>query len=239
MWDASFWTNSCRQCFGAPFIVAHLNGRKEVFFGSDRFPVLAMVLGKCYYCVCCVSASECVCVCVCACVRACMRAGVYVHACVCMYVCVWVGVCLHACMHVCVCGCMCVCVRVCGGWVGVCMHTCVRASVCVYMCVCVYIWVNEVVLQLFKHPTLFICVWRRGDLERAHSWQVVQTVIPSMWLQHVPWARWLLVFLCTTQCAATGISDEQVDEIRHWTVVKRMCAGNTSVFGKKSTWENL
>lgn len=32
--------------FGSPFIVAHVNGKKETFFGSDRFPVLAMVIGE-------------------------------------------------------------------------------------------------------------------------------------------------------------------------------------------------
>ncbi|KAK7496800.1 hypothetical protein BaRGS_00012009 [Batillaria attramentaria] len=32
--------------FGAPFIVAHVNGKKEIFFGSDRFPVMAMVIGE-------------------------------------------------------------------------------------------------------------------------------------------------------------------------------------------------
>ena len=34
------------QCFGAPFIVAHVDGKKETFFGADRFPVLAMVIGE-------------------------------------------------------------------------------------------------------------------------------------------------------------------------------------------------
>ncbi|XP_070206648.1 glutathione S-transferase kappa 1-like isoform X2 [Littorina saxatilis] len=33
-------------CFGAPFIVAHVNGKKEAFFGADRFPILAMVIGE-------------------------------------------------------------------------------------------------------------------------------------------------------------------------------------------------
>ena len=34
------------QAFGAPFIVAHVNGEKEVFFGSDRMELLAYVLGN-------------------------------------------------------------------------------------------------------------------------------------------------------------------------------------------------
>nr|KAG5706473.1 hypothetical protein BaRGS_032866 [Batillaria attramentaria] len=38
--------DSLRAAFGAPFIVAHVNGKKEIFFGSDRFPVLAMVIGN-------------------------------------------------------------------------------------------------------------------------------------------------------------------------------------------------
>ena len=46
MWDVSFCYKLFLQCFGAPFIVVHVNGEKEVFFGSDRFPVLAMVIGK-------------------------------------------------------------------------------------------------------------------------------------------------------------------------------------------------
>lgn len=34
------------QCFGAPFIVAHMeNGEKEAFFGSDRMELLAFVIG--------------------------------------------------------------------------------------------------------------------------------------------------------------------------------------------------
>nr|QGA31152.1 glutathione transferase kappa 1 [Pardosa pseudoannulata] len=32
--------------FGAPMIVAHINNKPEVFFGSDRFELLAHVLGK-------------------------------------------------------------------------------------------------------------------------------------------------------------------------------------------------
>ena len=39
---------SCFQCFGAPSIVVHIDSRKELFFGSDRFPVLAMTLGTLY-----------------------------------------------------------------------------------------------------------------------------------------------------------------------------------------------
>ena len=35
------------QAFGAPFIVAHIDGKREVFFGSDRFHVMAMVIGEC------------------------------------------------------------------------------------------------------------------------------------------------------------------------------------------------
>ncbi|XP_076472431.1 glutathione S-transferase kappa 1-like [Babylonia areolata] len=34
------------ECFGAPFIVAHVDGQKECFFGADRFFLLAMVLGE-------------------------------------------------------------------------------------------------------------------------------------------------------------------------------------------------
>lgn len=34
------------QAFGAPTIVAHVNGKKELFFGSDRFPQLAALLGE-------------------------------------------------------------------------------------------------------------------------------------------------------------------------------------------------
>lgn len=30
--------------FGSPWIVAHINGKKESIFGSDRFPILAMLL---------------------------------------------------------------------------------------------------------------------------------------------------------------------------------------------------
>jgi len=33
-------------CFGAPFMVCHVNGKKEIFFGSDRFPIMAMVIGE-------------------------------------------------------------------------------------------------------------------------------------------------------------------------------------------------
>ncbi|XP_062610017.1 glutathione S-transferase kappa 1-like [Saccostrea cucullata] len=32
--------------FGSPWIIAHINGKKESVFGSDRFPILAMLLGK-------------------------------------------------------------------------------------------------------------------------------------------------------------------------------------------------
>ncbi|PVD36904.1 hypothetical protein C0Q70_03895 [Pomacea canaliculata] len=32
--------------FGAPYIVAHVNGKKEIFFGSDRFPVMALIIGE-------------------------------------------------------------------------------------------------------------------------------------------------------------------------------------------------
>ena len=35
------------QCFGAPFIVAHMeSGEKETFFGSDRMELLAHTIGK-------------------------------------------------------------------------------------------------------------------------------------------------------------------------------------------------
>lgn len=34
------------QAFGAPYIVAHVNGKKEIFFGSDRFPVMALIIGE-------------------------------------------------------------------------------------------------------------------------------------------------------------------------------------------------
>ena len=34
------------QTFGAPTIVAHVNGKEEFIFGSDRFPILAMLIGK-------------------------------------------------------------------------------------------------------------------------------------------------------------------------------------------------
>ena len=33
------------QAFGAPFIVAHMNEKKETFFGSDRFELLAHTIG--------------------------------------------------------------------------------------------------------------------------------------------------------------------------------------------------
>ncbi|KAL8578227.1 hypothetical protein ACOMHN_040988 [Nucella lapillus] len=33
-------------CFGAPFLVVHVDGREEVFFGADRFPMMAMVIGE-------------------------------------------------------------------------------------------------------------------------------------------------------------------------------------------------
>lgn len=41
-------TNSAVEmgAFGAPFFIAHINGKKEVFFGSDRMEVLAFMLGK-------------------------------------------------------------------------------------------------------------------------------------------------------------------------------------------------
>lgn len=32
--------------FGAPTIVAHVNGKEEFIFGSDRFPILAMLIGE-------------------------------------------------------------------------------------------------------------------------------------------------------------------------------------------------
>ena len=31
--------------FGAPWIVVHLNGQKHSFFGSDRFHIMARLLG--------------------------------------------------------------------------------------------------------------------------------------------------------------------------------------------------
>ena len=37
---------SYRQAFGAPLIVAHVNGEPHVYFGSDRFLLLAHLLGK-------------------------------------------------------------------------------------------------------------------------------------------------------------------------------------------------
>ena len=35
-----------QKAFGAPFIVAQVNGEREVFFGSDRMEMLAYILGK-------------------------------------------------------------------------------------------------------------------------------------------------------------------------------------------------
>lgn len=37
---------SYRQAFGAPLIVAHVDGEPHVYFGSDRFLLLAHLLGK-------------------------------------------------------------------------------------------------------------------------------------------------------------------------------------------------
>ncbi|XP_048008086.1 glutathione S-transferase kappa 1-like [Megalobrama amblycephala] len=34
------------QCFGFPFIVCHVNGKAEVFFGSDRFELMAHCIGE-------------------------------------------------------------------------------------------------------------------------------------------------------------------------------------------------
>lgn len=34
------------QAFGAPIIVAHVKNNPEVFFGSDRFELMAHLLGK-------------------------------------------------------------------------------------------------------------------------------------------------------------------------------------------------
>jgi len=34
------------QCFGLPFIVCHVNGKAEVFFGSDRFELMAYFIGN-------------------------------------------------------------------------------------------------------------------------------------------------------------------------------------------------
>ena len=34
------------QAFGAPFIVVHIGGKKEEFFGSDRMELLAHTLGE-------------------------------------------------------------------------------------------------------------------------------------------------------------------------------------------------
>ena len=42
----SIFFNTTSQAFGAPFIVAHVDGKKEVFFGSDRMELLAYILGK-------------------------------------------------------------------------------------------------------------------------------------------------------------------------------------------------
>ena len=36
------------QAFGAPLIVAEVDSKKEVFFGTDRFEVLANMIGKPY-----------------------------------------------------------------------------------------------------------------------------------------------------------------------------------------------
>ncbi|CAG0880512.1 unnamed protein product [Darwinula stevensoni] len=35
-----------KGAFGSPYIIAHANGEEHCFFGSDRFPILAMVLKK-------------------------------------------------------------------------------------------------------------------------------------------------------------------------------------------------
>ena len=34
------------QAFGAPFIVFEVDGEQEVFFGGDRFEIIAHTLGK-------------------------------------------------------------------------------------------------------------------------------------------------------------------------------------------------
>ncbi|XP_043116027.1 glutathione S-transferase kappa 1-like [Puntigrus tetrazona] len=34
------------QCFGFPFIVCHVNGKAECFFGSDRFEIMAQCIGE-------------------------------------------------------------------------------------------------------------------------------------------------------------------------------------------------
>lgn len=34
------------QCFGFPFTVCHVNGKAEVFFGSDRFELMAHCIGE-------------------------------------------------------------------------------------------------------------------------------------------------------------------------------------------------
>ncbi|XDV40475.1 hypothetical protein PO909_009556, partial [Leuciscus waleckii] len=34
------------RCFGFPFIVCHVNGKAEVFFGSDRFELMAHCIGE-------------------------------------------------------------------------------------------------------------------------------------------------------------------------------------------------
>ena len=36
------------QAFGSPWIVAHVGGEKEVFFGNDRMELLAETLGESY-----------------------------------------------------------------------------------------------------------------------------------------------------------------------------------------------
>ena len=38
--------NLCLQAFGSPYIVAEVNEKKETFFGSDRFELMAHVIGK-------------------------------------------------------------------------------------------------------------------------------------------------------------------------------------------------
>lgn len=34
------------QAFGAPTIVVHTNGQQEMFFGSDRFPLIAKMMNE-------------------------------------------------------------------------------------------------------------------------------------------------------------------------------------------------
>ncbi|XP_016121265.1 glutathione S-transferase kappa 1-like, partial [Sinocyclocheilus grahami] len=34
------------KCFGLPFIVCHVNGKAEVFFGSDKFELMAYFIGE-------------------------------------------------------------------------------------------------------------------------------------------------------------------------------------------------